>query len=157
MAYENSAGLSVANQYGPRNTGGAAGTQRSTNSLQTLTIDLTGEMLNSSYAPPVYMPIGAKVVRATLEVNEVFVVSAAGTVAIGGTVPGTNGVVLTEAQLEAQGTKDVSAVAVGTWATASATGTTATQKIAKAITGTVGATSGKGRLIIEYVRLTTRT
>lgn len=71
---------------------------------------------------------------------------------MGGTVPGTNGVVLTEAQLEAVGTKDVSSVAIGTWATASATGTTASQKIAKAITGTVGATSGKGQLIVEFVR-----
>ncbi len=111
-------------------------------------------MLNSAYAPPVYMPKGAKVFRATLVVDEAFVVSAAGTVAIGGTVPGTNGVVLTEAQLEALGTKDVSSVAAGTWATASATGTTASQKIAKAITGTVGATSGKGVLLVEYVRLT---
>ena len=152
MAYENSAGIGVSNQYGPRNTGGAAGTQHSQNSRQTLTYDFTGEMLNSAYAPPVYMPLGAKVVRATLTVDEAFVVSAAGTVAIGGTVPGTNGVVLTEAQLEATGTKDVSSVAAGTWATASATGTTASQKIAKAITGTVGATSGKGQLIVEYVR-----
>jgi hypothetical protein len=154
MAYENSAGLGVSNQYGPRNTGGAAGTERSTGSIQTLTYDLTGEMLNSAYAPPVYMPKGAKVVKATLVVDEVFVVSAAGTVAVGGTAPGTNGVVLTEAQLEAVGTKDVSAVAVGTWATNSATGTTASQKLAKAITGTVGATSGKGKLIVEFVRAT---
>lgn len=152
MAYENSAGIGVSNQYGPRDTGGAAGTQRSQNGLQTLTYDFTGEMLNSAYAPPVYMPKGAKVVRATLVVDEVFVVSAAGTVAVGGTAPGTNGVVLTEAQLEAVGTKDVSSVAIGTWATASATGTTASQKIAKAITGTVGATSGKGQLIVEFVR-----
>lgn len=76
MAYENSAGIGVSNQYGPRETGGAAGTQRSMNGLQTLTYDFTGEMLNSAYAPPVYMPKGAKVVRATLVVDEVFVVSA---------------------------------------------------------------------------------
>jgi hypothetical protein len=62
----------------------------------------------------------------------------------------TNGASITEAQLEAVGTKDVSAVAVGTWATASATGTTASQKVAKAITGTVGATSGRGTLVVEY-------
>ncbi len=150
MAFENSAGLGVHNQYGPRNTGGAIGVEHSQSSLQVLTIDLTGEMLNSTFMPPVFMPNGAKVVRATLRVDEVFVVSAAGTVAIGGTAPGTNGVVLTEAQLEAVGTKDVSSVAVGTWATSSATGTTASQKVAKAITGTVGATSGRGTLVVEY-------
>jgi len=154
MTYEANSGLGVFNQYGPRNTGGAGGTERSIGSTQTLAVNLTGEMLNSSYFPPVYMPKGAKVVKATLVVDEVFVVSASGTVAIGGTVPGTNGVVLTEAQLEAVGTKDVSSVAVGTWATSSATGTTAAQEIAKSITGTVGATSGKGQLLVEYIRLT---
>ena len=154
MAYENSAGLSVSNQYGRRESGGAAGAERSQNSVQTLSLDLTGEMLNSTYFPPVYVPKGAKVIKATLRVDEVFVVSAAGTVAIGGTAPGTNGVVLTEAQLEALGTKDVSAVAIGTWATASAVGTSASQRIAKAITGTVGATSGKATLVVEYLHKT---
>lgn len=154
MAYENTAGLNVANQYGRRQSGGAAGAEHSMNSVQTLSLDLTGEMLNSTYFPPVYVPKGAKVIKATLRVDEVFVVSAAGTVAIGGTAPGTNGVVLTEAQLEALGTKDVSSVAVGTWATASAVGTSASERIAKAITGTVAATSGKATLVVEYLHKT---
>jgi len=151
MAYENSAGIQVGNFYGSRTTGGSVGTEHTQDSIWQLSVDLTGEMLNSAYVSPTYMPKGAKVLRAFLRVDEVFVVSAAGTVAIGGTAPGTNGVVLTEAQLEVVGTKDVSAVAVGTWATASTTGTTASEKITKAITGTVAATSGKGTLIVEYV------
>ena len=150
MAYENSAGLGVTNQYGVRNTGGSVGVERSANSIQTMSINLTGEMLNSAYVAPVFVPKGAKVVKATLRVDEVFVVSASGTVAVGGTVPGTNGIILTEAQLEALGTKDVSSVGAGTWATASATGTTASQKVTTAITGTVGATSGKATLVVEY-------
>lgn len=154
MPYESNTGLGVSNQYGQRETGGAAGTEHSKTSNQVLTYDITGEMLNSPYAPPVWMPRGAKVVRATLVVDEVFNVSASGTVAIGGTAPGTNGVVLTEAQLEATGTKDVSSVAVGTWATASTTGTTAAQRIARAITGTVAANTGKGKLLVEYIRMT---
>jgi hypothetical protein len=153
MAYENSAGIGVFNQYGPRNTGGGVGTEQSKNSVQVMSMELTGEMLNSAYIPPVVIPKGAKVIKATLRVDEVFVVSASGTVAVGGTAPGTNGVVLTEAQLEAVGTKDVSSVAVGTWATNSATGTTAAQKVAKAITGTVAAASGKGQLVVEYINL----
>lgn len=150
MAYENSAGLGVYNQYGARNTGGAIGADHSQNKTSTITVDLTGEMLNSGFMPPVVVPKGALLKKAVLRVDEVFVVSTSGTVAIGGTAPGTNGVVLTEAKLEAQGTSDVSALAIGTWATASATGTTAAQKIAKSITGTVGATSGKGQLILEF-------
>lgn len=150
MAYENSAGIQVGNFYGARTTGGAVGTDPNEDSIWQLEVDLTGEMLNSTYVSPTYMPKGAKILRAFLRVDEVFVVSAAGTVAIGGTAPGTNGVVLTEAQLEALGTKDVSSVAVGTWATASTTGTTASEKVTKAITGTVAATSGKGTLTVEY-------
>lgn len=150
MAYENSAGLGVNNQFGPRQTGGAGGVEHTQNSVSYMSIDLTGEMLNSSYVPPLYMPKGALVRKATLRVDEVFVVSAAGTVAIGGTAPGTDGVVLTEAKLEALGTSDVSALAIGTWATNSATGPLTAQRVAKAITGTVGATSGKATLVVEY-------
>lgn len=155
MAYENTAGLGVTNQYGARNTGGSVGLERNSNSTNILCVDLTGEMLNSGYVAPMFVPKGALVRRATLRVDEVFVVSAAGTVAIGGTAPGTNGVVLTEAKLEALGTSDVSSLAIGTWATASATGTTASQKVTTAITGTVGATSGKGTLSVEYYFKTT--
>lgn len=150
MAYENSAGLNVYNQYGSRQTGGTLGTEKSIDSVRTVVMDLTGEMLNSGYTPVMYMPKGAKVIKAILRVDDVFVVSAAGTVAIGGTAPGTDGVVLTEAKLEALGTSDVSTLAVGTWATASATGPLTSQKVTKLITGTVGATSGKGTLVVEY-------
>ena len=151
MAYENSAGLGVYNQYGARSTGGAIGADSTSGKVTTITVDLTGEMLNSGFMPPVVVPKGSLLKGATLRVDEAFVVSTSGTVAIGGTAPGTNGVVLTEAKLEAVGTSSVSSLAIGTWATASATGTTAAQKIAKAITGTVGATSGKGQLILEFV------
>lgn len=150
MSYENSAGLNVSNQYGARNTGGAAGVEHTQNSTSLLTYDLTGEMLNSTYAPPVYFPKGALVRKATLRVDEVFVVSGGGTVSIGGTAPATDGITLTEAKLEALGTSDVSALLTGTWVTTHATGPLTTQKIAKAISGTVGATSGKASLVIEY-------
>lgn len=150
MAYENTAGLGVTNQYGARNTGGAVGVEKTIDSTSRLSIDLTGEMLNSGYVSPTFVPKGALVKRAYLRVDEVFVVSAVGTVAVGGTAPGTNGVILTEAKLEALGTSDVSALAIGTWATASATGTTASQKVTTAITGTVAATSGKATLVVEY-------
>ncbi len=154
MPYESSTGLGVTNQYGVRNTGGSVGVETGKDSLQTLSINLTGEMLNSGYVSPTFVPKGAKVTRALLRVDEVFVVSAAGTVAVGGTAPGTNGVILTEAQLEALGTKDVSSVAIGTWATASAVGTSASEKVKTAITGTVAATSGKATLVVEYFHKT---
>jgi len=150
MSYENGTGLGVYNQYGARSTGGAYGKETGDGSTFRVVVDLTGEMLNSGFIPPVYVPKGALLEKAMLDVDEVFVVSAAGTVAIGGTAPGTNGVVLTEAKLEAVGTSLVSSLAIGTWATASATGTTASEKITKAITGTVAATSGKATLVMDF-------
>lgn len=150
MPYENTAGLSVNNHYGQRTTGFAIGKETGSDSTFKLSIDLTGEMLNSAFMPPVVVPAGALVTSAYLDIDEAFVVSTGGTVAIGGTAPGTNGVVLTKAQLEAVGTKPVTAGAVGTWAANSTTGTTAAQRVAKAVTGTVGATSGKGTLVVEF-------
>lgn len=150
MSYENSAGLGVHNQYGTRATGGAVGLESTSGSTMTVTVQITGDSLNSTFIPPVKVPKGALLKQAVLRVDEAFVVSALGTVALGGTAPGTNGVVLTEAKLEAIGTSDVSSLAVGTWATASATGTTAAETVAKAITGTVTAGSGKGALIMEF-------
>jgi len=150
MSYENTAGIGVNNQYGPRNTGGALGVEHSQDSVMTFTYDLTGEMLNSGFTPKIKVPKRALLRKAYLIVDEVFVVSTSGTVAIGGTAPGTNGVVLTEAKLEALGVSDVSALAIGTWATASTTGTTSAENITKSITGTVGATSGKGTLVMEF-------
>lgn len=154
MAFENSAGIGVFNQYGPRNTGGTIGSETTDGSTRSYSLTLTGESLNSAFMPPVVIPKGALLKSATLRVDEAFAVSAAGTVAIGGTAPGTNGVVLTEAQLEAVGTKSVSSVAIGTWATNSTTGTTAADKVAKAVTGTVTATQGKATLLLEFVNKT---
>lgn len=153
MAYENTAGINVNNQYGTRQTGGSNG-KVDDDVIQFLAFDMTGDSLNSAFNPPVYMPKGGKVLRAFLRIDEAFVVSTSGTLAVGGTAPGTNGVILTEAQLEAIGTKDVSSVAIGTWATASATGPTATEKVTKAITGTVAAGVGKGTLIVEFLAKT---
>lgn len=154
MAYENTAGIGVNNHYGVRTTGNAVGVETSDNSVHLLTIQFTGESLNETFLPPVFVPKGALFRRYILRVDEAFAVSAAGTVTFGGTVPGTNGVVLTEAELEAVGTKAPASTGAGTWAVGSATGTTAAQKIAKAISGTVTATQGKATLICEYVNKT---
>lgn len=154
MAFENSAGIGVYNNYGQRTTGGTIGSETTDGSTRSYSITLTGESLNSAFMPPVVIPKGALLKSAILRVDEAFAVSTSGTVAIGGTAPGTNGVVLTEAQLEAVGTKGVDAVAIGTWATNSATGTTAAEKVAKAVTGTVTATQGKATLLLEFVNKT---
>lgn len=154
MSFENKTGLNVFSSYGKRNTGGTVGSETTDGSSREYSIAFTGESLNSDFLPPVTLPKGAKFKSAILRVDEAFAVSAAGTVTFGGTVPGTNGIVLTEAELEAVGTKTPASTGAGTWAVGSATGTTAAEKITKAISGTVTATQGKATLILTFVNKT---
>lgn len=154
MSFENSTGLGVYSSYGKRNTGGTVGSETSDGSRRDYSISFTGESLNSGFLPGVSLPKGSKLNGAILRVDEAFAVSAGGTVTFGGTVPGTNGIVLTKAELEAVGTKTPASSGAGTWATNSATGTTAAQFINKAVTGTVTATQGKATLILTFVNKT---
>ncbi len=159
MAYENSAGLGVHNQFGARETGGAVGVETSDNSNHSLSINITGEMLNGTFFPPVVVPKGARFTGAILRVDEAFV--------IGGTSPtvrfgaagsvATNGIVLTEAELENVGTKAPASAGAGTWSFTSTTGTTAAAKVAFDMGGTSPtATSGVGKatLILNFVNKT---
>lgn len=149
--FENSAGIDVSNYYGPRNTGGSVGAAHTQDDIHQLKIQFTGFSVNDGYLPPVVIPRGAHFVKFRLRVDEAFVVSAGGTLTFGGTAPGTNGVVLSETELENIGTKVPASDGVGTWDVASATGTTAAEAVTQAISGTIGATSGKATLIAEYV------
>ena len=155
MAFENSAGIDVSNHYGPRNTGGSVGVETSKDSIHQLSIDFTGASLASSFLPPVVIPRGAHFLRYILRIDEAFVVTGtAPTLIFGGTAPATNGIVLTEAELEAVGTKIPASDGEGTWDVASATGTTAAELVTKALGGTtpaIATTQGKGTLIAEYV------
>lgn len=158
MAFENSAGIGVNNFYGARNTGGSVGVEQSSDSVHQLSIAFTGDSLQSSYLPPVVVPKGSKFLRAVLRVDEAFVVTGTSpTLLFGGTAPATNGIVLTEAELEAVGTKTPASTGTGTWAQNSATGTTAAEKVTKALGGTspvVAAGSGKATLILEFINKT---
>jgi len=163
MTYENKAGLNVNNHYGARDTGGAVGQETRDGSTVVVRVDLTGQSVNdaiSGFMPPVYVPKGARFLRATLRVDEVFVVTGTNPVVEVGAdgSEATNGVTLTEAQLEALGTYDVSSALSGTWATNAATGTAAAAKIDIVLGGTdtpaVAKTSGKGTLVLEYISVT---
>lgn len=159
MSYENSAGLKVSNHYGPRDTGGSVGVETGKNSEKFLRVSLTGQSINDAlngFIPPVVVPKGVRFKSATLRVDEVFVVT--------GTTPvlevgakgseATNGVTITEAQLEALGTYDVSTALAGTWATNSATGTAAAANVSMILGGTTPAvdpSQGKATLVLEMV------
>jgi len=158
MSYENKAGLNVNNQYGVRDTGGAVGLEHGYGTEFVLRIDLTGQSIADAIAgfiPPVVIPKGANFDSFKLRVDEAFVVTGttpALSIGLAGSV-GTNYITLSETELEAVGTKEVTATGAGTMAVGSATGTTAAAKLGFALTGTtpaIAATSGKATLIMKY-------
>jgi hypothetical protein len=159
MPFEANNGLGgVSNYYGPRDTGGSVGSEETDQSIRQYSIAFTGASLNSSFLPPVVLPRGAKQLRATLRVDEAFALTGTNpTVIFGGTAPATNGIVLTQAELQAIGTKTPASTGTGTWAVASATGTTAAERITRALGGTTPAVSptvGKATLTIEFINKT---
>lgn len=157
MPFKNEAGLGVNNFYGARDTGGSVGVETTNDSTHRLSINFTGSSLNGSFLPPVVVPKGALFRKATLVVEEAFVVGGTSpTVSFGaaGSVA-TNGIVLSEAELEAVGTKTPASTGAGTWAQNSSTGTTAAAKVDKVFGGTaptVDSTVGKATLILEFTK-----
>jgi len=155
MAYENKSGLGVFNQYGPRSVGTSVGVEHSDDSIHQLSIEFSGTSLQDSFLPPLVIPKGAHFLRYVLSVHEAFnITGTTPTVIFGGTAPATNGVVLTEAELEAVGTKIPASAGAGTWSTTSATGTSASEKVTFALGGTtpvVVTGVGKATLTAEFV------
>ena len=156
--FENSAGIGVNNYYGQRATGQSVGVEHSTDSVHQLSIAFTGTSLNNAFLPPVVVPKGASFKRAILRVDEAFTLGGTSpTVIFGGTAPATDGIVLSQTELQSVGTKTPASTGTGTWAQGSSTGTTAAQKVAKALGGTtptVTAGVGKATLILEFVNKT---
>lgn len=159
MAYENKAGLNVNNQYGPRDTGGAIGLERGIDSVHKLEIQITPEFLNTGFVPPVVVPRGALFTKAVLRVDEAFTLTGTAPTVVYGAqgAEATNGIVLSQAELQAVGTKTPASTGTGTWAQNSATGTTVAAKIGKVLGGTtpaVSGTAGKAVLILHYYNAT---
>lgn len=159
MPYLNQAGINVSNFYGARETGSAVGLEHGEDSLARLSINITPEFLNGTFVPPVVIPKGALFRSAILRVDEAFnITGTSPTVIIGAQgSEATNGIVLTEAELEAIGTKAPASTGTGTWAQGSATGTTAAAKVGKTLGGTtpvVTAGVGKAILTLTYYNTT---
>lgn len=161
MAYENTAGINVANFYGPRDTGYAVGSEQTQESERRVRIDLTGTQLNATtvYVPNVVLPKGSLLKSAVLRVDEAFTLGGTSPTVIVG-VSGTettNGIVLTQTELQAVGSKVPASVGTGTWAPTSATGMTAAAKVGIVKGGTsptVTAGVGKGTLVITFTCIT---
>lgn len=154
MSFENKSGLNVHNHYGTRDTGGSIGVETSDTSTHNYSIAFTGESLNSGFLPPVTLPKGSRLVRAILRVDQAFSIASGGLVAFGGGAADTNAIILTKAELEAIGTKVPASTGEGTWATNSATGTTAAERIGRLTSGAISPTQGKATLILTFVNKT---
>lgn len=156
MTFANQAGLGVSNHYGTRKTGSVIGIECTENSNYIVTVEFTGETLNGTFLPPLVLPKGVLFRRAYLRVDEAFDLGGTSpTVRFGATGSiATNGIVLTEAELENVGTKVPASTGAGTWAVGSSTGTTAAAKVAFDMGGTTptaSSTVGKAALVMEFV------
>jgi len=114
MTYDFDPVRQVSTQYGERTTGGAVGTDHTQNHKKSLEVELTGKSLLDGFVPPHILPEGAKVVEAWLTVSEAINFGGATTVTIqdesgNGTLP------LTDAELSAVDTIDVSGLLTGDW------------------------------------------
>lgn len=153
--YENSAGIGVNNYYGARDTGGSVGIETGKDSTLVVSLNLTGDSLNSTFMPPYVVPKGAILRRAVLRVDEAFTLGGTSpTVNIGlaGSVA-TNYIILTQGELQAVGTKVPASTGSGTLSTTSTTGVTAADKIGKTLAGTsptVAKGVGKATLTLEF-------
>ena len=155
MAYENKSGLGVNNFYGARDTGYSVGVEDQDGSIWRLSINMTPASINGGFIPPVVLPKGALFQRASLRVDEAFTLTGTSPTVIFGEkgAEATNGIVLTQAELQAVGTKTPASTGTGTWSQTSSTGTTAATKIGEALGGTTPAvtgTAGKATLVLTY-------
>jgi len=152
MSYSDEAGLGVNNHYGPRKTGNAMGIVKTEGIENEMAIEVTGDMLNNSFRPELYLPARSRVISAYANVTEVF--------ALGGTSPtinigtatseGTNGVEISKTQAEALGTYTLSLA--GTWAAAIGAADTL---VGVDMDGTspTATSAGKMRVVIKYIKL----
>lgn len=159
MPYANQAGIGVNNYYGARETGNSIGLEHGEDSLHRLSIAFDAATLNGSFLPPVVVPKGALFRSAVLRVDEAFNITGTTPTVIFGAAgtEATNGIVITEAELETIGTKAPASTGTGTWAQASTTGTTAAAKVGKTLGGTTPAVTGgvgKATLVLTFINKT---
>lgn len=149
MAFEANSGLQVVNHYGPRDTGGSVGVERTTKSLNIFSVEFTAKSLAEGFVSTFVMPKHAHMLRAFLTVDAPF---GAGLTSINlgeGPAAATNGITLLTADLNAEGWHDVTAGLKGTWAATDNTFTLRASRIAQAVVGTADV-NGRGTLTIEY-------
>ena len=149
MAFEGNTGLQVASQYGARFTGNTVGVQTTKTGQNILSLEITSKGITEGFVPPLFVPKGAKILRAYITVDAPLTGVTA--LSIGeGKAEATNGLALVTADL-AVGTRDVAAKLVGTWATTAGVYLTKTAAVGVVATGTPSTATGKATVTIEYL------
>jgi len=157
MTLESNTGLNVKSNYGPRDTGRAAGVVKTEGSKQQLTIELTGAQIDDEqYIENFVIPQYSIILACYLEVTEAFVLdgNADNTLEVGtATSEATNGFSITSAECESLGSTSLTGALSGTWdAEAALAADTIVNIIVDGTTPSADATVGKGRIVIEYMK-----
>lgn len=141
--------------YGTREVGRASGRYKTEGSVQSLAIQLSGQVLSDLILIKQFIPSGAALTgKATLIVEEAFDLAASSVVEIGEDgAESTNGISLTEANLESVAVVDVSAGLAGEWSTSAQIPHDQDIGIAFSAGSVADATVGKAVLLLEYEKI----
>lgn len=154
MARESNTGLGVSQIYGVRETGHGAGQYPTAGVTRELSVQLTGDLLGDLLIDPIVIPAGSVITKATLNVSEAFALATSSVVEVGTDgSEATNGVSLTEAQLEAVGYVDVTGALSGTWDAEARLAANTTLGIAFSAGSVTDTSVGRATLLIEYVKV----
>lgn len=147
----------VHNNFGPRDAGDTVGVNKVEGMKEELVIDLTPELINDGQLIPFVLPAGAVVTAVYMDVEEAFVVTGTTPAVEIGTdgTEATNGFTITEAQLEATASVNLTGALSGTWDAEAplAANTTIGIAVSGTDTPTVADGQGKARVTILFDRI----
>lgn len=145
----------VHNHFGVRDTGETIGVNKVEGVKEELMFNLTAELINGGALKPFVLPGGAVITAVYLDVEEAFVLT--------GTTPSvkigtagseaTNGFSISEAQIEATGSVNLTSTLAGTWDAEVPLAANTTVGFALAGTGGPAITGGKARITVLFDRI----
>lgn len=144
----------ISQVYGEAYTGGATGAIKTEGAKNEIAVHLTGDVLSSLIIQPVKIPKGSVVTKAYIRVTEAFDLAALSVVEVGTDgSEATNGVSLTEANLESVGYVDVTAALAGTFDAEVPLAADTLLGVAFSAGSVTNAKVGKAVLVFETVRV----
>ena len=154
MSLEQTPLRGVVDNYGGRTVGRAAGLIGTEGAKNELTFHLNGELLDDGLLIQTHVPSGATFLSAQLIVSEAFDLAGSSVVEIGEKgAEATNGVSVTEANLESTGVTDVSAALAGEWDVGSQLPHSQEVDIVFSAGSVADTAVGKATLILEYIKV----